>query len=270
MIETTGAPFELGHAQGRACAVEIARAAAELRSDYGPLSWWWVRSENHYSSARRMQCFTPQLHERLEGIAAGAGVGVRDLELLQSHSRAAGVGSLNGAVLEARFEIPDRMERSLVLRRSRPDACGFSSVELACATGAGCLAGINDQGIGAVVLEDRSLGAPSLCVLAQDFVFRAQALDAGLEHLKQRASYAEPSGVLLAVDASGRCVRVEFDSGRAEVSEFAPSTAAVAESTVRIDAAARSIEWWCDPRDGPARRCQSAVAIAEHDSGDPR
>ena len=172
MLETAGAPFEQGHAQGSACAGGIAQAAAHLRRQYGFGIWRLTLSEVHLGAGRLMRRHTPQLHERLEGIAAGAGVKVGALELFDAQARITGVGTAGKDSLEARLEIPDDLAPLLLLRHSCPDAGGFDSVELTCTAWAGCLAGINSAGLGAIVIEDRAHGAPSLRVLAQDLIFR--------------------------------------------------------------------------------------------------
>lgn len=242
MLEAAGAPYEQGHAQGRAYARGIANSARALRRQYGFGIWRVTLSEVHLGAGRRMLRHTPQLHERLEGIAAGARVDVRALELHGVQSRIAGVGSCDGATLEARLEIPAELEPLLFVRHSRPDAGGFASVELTCAPWAGCLAGINESGLGVVVLEDRALDAPSLRVLALDLIYRRNEPEPGIEHLRKRAAYAGASGLLHLVAPGGRALRVELLDGELEVSELAPS-GAVVESTVRLDPADRSLVW---------------------------
>ena len=242
MLEAAGAPFEQGHAQGHACAPGIAQSAKNLRRQYGFGIWRLTLSEVHLGAGRRMRRYMPQLHERLEGIAAGANVDVRALELLDVQSRVAGVGVAEAGALEARLEIPEELEPQLLLRHSRPDAGGFASLELTCAAFAGCLAGINERGLGAIVLEDRALDAPSLRALAQDLIYRRDELESGVEHLKQRALYSEATGALHVVDASGRALRLELLEGALEVSELATSER-ISDSTLRLDPAMRSIEW---------------------------
>jgi hypothetical protein len=243
MIETSGAPFAQGHAQGRALHAHIDQVARRLRRQYGFASWRLVLSEVHFGVGRRVQRFLPQQHERLEGIAAGARVHVRALELFDNLSRVDGVGSVQGCELEARLELSPELEALLTLRRSLPDACGFPSVELTCAPWVGCLAGVNDQGIGVAVVEDHDPAGPSIRVLAQDFVYRAQQLEAGIEHLRLRAGYAGISGVLLVVDGCGLARRLRLRRGELEIEELTPISAQVRESTLRIDAAARTLQW---------------------------
>jgi hypothetical protein len=250
MLEAAGAPFEQGHTQGSAYARGIAKTARALKRQYGFGIWRLTLSEVHLGAGRRMLRHTPQLHERLEGIAVGARVDVRALELFDAQSRIAGVGSTDGATLEARLEIPEALEPLLFVRHSRPDAGGFASVELTCAPWAGCLAGINENGFGAIVLEDRALDAPSLRVLAQDLIYRRDEPGAAVEHLRQRAAYTRVSGLLHLI-APGRALRAEIEEGEIEVSELAPAGGEISESTVRVDPARRALVW-DQPGAGPA------------------
>jgi len=252
MLETSGAPFELGHAQGRARASEIAALTASLRRQYGWTSWRVTLSEIRLGGGRCMQRFTPQMHERLEGIAAGAGVNVHALELFELSARVAGVGTATDEGIEARLDLPAELAALWLLRRSRPDAGGFPTVELTCAPWSGCLAGVNACGLGAVVLEDRALDVPSLRVLAQDVIWRAQDLAAGVEHLRLRASCTRPEGVMHMAMRGQGAVRVELGDGRISTRELPVSRAPIAQSTVRLDLANCSLEW--QGPDGEARQ----------------
>ena len=259
MLETAGAPFEQGHAQGSVCAGSIARATARLRRQYGFGIWQLTLSEVHLGAGRLMRRHTPQLHERLEGIAAGAGVKVSALELFDAQARIFGVGTAGKDSLEARLEIPDELAPLLLLRHSRPDAGGFDSVELTGTAWAGCLAGINSAGLGAIVIEDRAPDVPSLRVLAQDLIFRRDELASGLDHLRHCASYTSATGVLHLVAPGLDALRVELQEGRLEVSRLPAAGAPVAESTVRLDAAARSLEWSASAGGLQSVKCPAAA-----------
>ena len=243
MLEAAGAPFEQGHAQGSAFARGILQTARGLRRQYGFGIWRVTLSEVHLGAGRRMRRYTPQLHERLEGIAAGARVDVRALELFDAQVRIAGVGTADGSTLEARLEIPAELDPLLLLRHSRPDAGGFASVELTCAPWAGCLAGINERGLGAIVLEDRALDGPSLRVLAQDLIYRRGEADAAVEHLRKRGACSGASGRIHLIGPDGRALRLELQEGELELSELPADADGVVESTVRLDPATRSLLW---------------------------
>lgn len=241
MLEAAGAPFVQGHAQGRAFADGIAQTARGLRRQYGVATWYWTLSEVHLGSGRRMLRHTPQLHERLEGIAAGAEVDVRALELFDAQSRVAGVASSDGRALEARLEVPAELELLLFVRHSRPDAGGFASVELTCAPWTGCLAGVNENGLAALVVDDRAPGAPSVRVLAQDVIYRRDALEPALDHLRKRAAYSGATGRLCLQDGAGRAVEATLQDGALSVSELRRRTTPVAESTVTLESG--SLGW---------------------------
>jgi hypothetical protein len=258
VLEAVGAPFEQGHAQGSACARGIVRTARGLRRQYGFGIWRVTLSEVHLGAGRRMRRHTPQLHERLEGIAAGARVDVRALELFDAQVRIAGVGTADGSTLEARLEIPAELDPLLLLRHSHPDAGGFASVELTCAPWAGCLAGINENGLGAIVLEDRALDAPSLRVLVQDLIYRRDEPDAAVEHLRKRGACTGASGRIHLIGPDGRALRLELQEGELEVSELAADADGVVASTVRLDPAARSLLW--QQADGGTSRAALPIA----------
>jgi hypothetical protein len=241
-IEAAGAPFDQGAAQGLALAPQVRAALRELRARYGPLAWYGARRSSRWRSGRPLQRFLPQLYERLSGLAAGAGVGRSALELVESLERIAGVGSAKGATLEARLDLSEHLREQLALRVSRPDAVGFASVELVLASGAGCLAGVNERGLAVAVLAERGTTGPSLRSYAQDLLLRAESLDVAAAHLRMRASLAGGSGALLALDRAGAGLRLALDAGRLS-SEPLVHGGAPARSTVRLDCDACSIAW---------------------------
>jgi hypothetical protein len=105
--------------------------------------------------------------------------------------------------------------------------------------------------------KDPSSREPPLRVLAQDLLFRARALDPGVDHLRRRAAYAGGSGVLLLVDATGAALRAELSSGQLRVREASSRGALALEPTIRIDAAARTLVW----RDAPGTEPRGRVSI---------
>jgi hypothetical protein len=186
----------------------------------------------------------PQHHERLRGIALGAGTRVGALAIAGVATRVGGVGSVRGSELEARLEIPAELEPLLLLRRSRPDACGFASVELSCAHWPGSVAGVNDRGLAVVVLEDRNAAEPTLRTLAQELLLRGETLDSAVDHLCRRARYAGGTGTLLLADAKRHTVRLLLREGSVSDAGLLPEqTSSPEECTVRLDAAARTLSW---------------------------
>jgi hypothetical protein len=241
LIEARGAPVDQGVIQGRAQRGAILLLRRRLRRRYGFFSWREALYEAEHGPGRNVRWFLPQLHERLYGIAMGAGVPARVLDLAESFYRVPGVATAKSNEVEARLEIPEELQPLLVLRRSRPDAVGFASVEFTCAPWAGCLAGVNDPGIAVVVTEDRGLGDPSLRLLAQDVLLRTQDLDAAVDHLRLRASYSGGNGSLLIADAGGRAVSADLARGHFAAREVAYGGTPTAQSTLRIDTAARTL-----------------------------
>ncbi len=243
MFEASGAPFDQGVAQGSELVREVRDAAASLRSRYGGLAWREALWRARRRPGRTLQRFLPQQHERLRGIALGAEVSPRVLELFEELPQVRGVGRAKGTELEGHLDLAASVEAGLALRHSRPDAVGFPSVELVCAASAGCLAGVNDQGVAAIVIEERGFGAPPLRAYAQDLLLRAQNLAAGVDHLRLRARYGGGSGALLALDTSGAALRLELDRGALHALELPGTGSLAAEATVRIDVATRALVW---------------------------
>ncbi len=71
---------------------------------------------------------------------------------------------------------------------------------------------------------------------------RADHADGAADHLRLRARYAGGDGALLVVDAAGRALRLELDSGKLAVSELSRRGACGgSDVTVHVDAAQRSL-----------------------------
>jgi hypothetical protein len=151
------------------------------------------------------------------------------------------VGFHSGSRIQACLELPAELEPLLVLRESRPDAGGFPSIELTCATFAGCLAGVNSQGMAVICLEDRARDEPSLRFLAEELVFRASQLDAGIDHVRRRARYLGGTGLLLICDASGGARWLRLRDGDSWVEEAPAREQLALEPQLAIDSAERSL-----------------------------
>ena len=242
-IEAPGAPFDQGLAQGRALREPIRRLSRELRARYGPLAGWRARRRARARSGRPMQRFTPQMHERLRGIAEAAGVSIGVLELAEALLHVQGVASAKGTGLEGRLELPRELSGLLALRHSLPDAVGYPSAELVAAPFAGCLGGVNDQGLAVIVTEERGSAGPSMRTYAQDLLLRAPSPETGVDHLRLRAKLAGGNGALLALGPEERALRLELADGELQVSEVPHAGAPVAESTLVIDTGAHSLTW---------------------------
>ena len=241
VLETVGAPFDQGATQGRVFAGELRTHAAELAARAGRWLGLELRAAARSGPARAMLHHTLQQHERLQGIAAGSGVPLSELALAGALARVRGRASLCGALVEARLDVPAALGPLLLLRRSLPDQVSLRSVELSAAPFPGCLAGLNERGIGVVVIDDRDVRQLPLRALAQDLLMRATELDSALALLARRARYAGGSGALLIADASGRAFRVELRAGALRSRALAPRTHAIAESTLQLDLRALSL-----------------------------
>ena len=211
-----GAPVEQGQAQGARFAPAI---AAELARQRKALPWSARRAllrRVRASSARAVATQLPWQRERSEGIALAARVPLAELELAEALARVSGAAFADGTTLAAAFDVPPALRPLLFVRASRPDAGGFASCELALAHLAGCLCGVNAEGIAAIVTRDLGRDEPSLRFHAQELLFRARDLDAGVDHLRRRSAYAGGTGELVVADKAGRVLRLELSRGALE------------------------------------------------------
>ncbi|MEE9281763.1 MAG: hypothetical protein V3V67_16445 [Myxococcota bacterium] len=242
MIRAEGAPVDQGRAQGHGVRREIESGLRQLRGHYGAAAWIAARRRARRHCGRALVRQLPWQGERLEGIAAGAGVSLAALTLCEALYRVQGAGFQRGTQLEASFEVPAELEPLLALRASRPDAGGFPSVELTCAPFTGCLGGVNSEGIGVICLADRAPGGVSLRFLAQEMLFRARDLEAGIEHLRRRAAYLGGTGQLLLADSAGAARCVGFDAGSVR-QEPACTGDLAREPMLRIDTSLSTLVW---------------------------
>jgi len=234
-----GAPVEQGRAQGEAQRAEIRAEVAALRRSLGLLARRALARHVAATSARALATQLPWQRERIEGIARAARVGEELLLVGEALTRVDAAGFAANGVLAARFEPPE-VAAKLVVRHSAPDAGGFASVELVLAPLAGCLAGVNAEGLAVLVLRDGAREELSLRFLAQELLFRARDLAAGIDHLRRRASYAGGTGELLVADAHGTAHRLRFARGALELAE--PALPAHAHAPhVELDPAGRRL-----------------------------
>jgi len=240
-LQTAGAPVDQGRAQGEALKRDVRAVLARIRASHTCGSWQLARRRARLGPARTLARFYPWQAERIEGIARGAGVSEAGLQVAE-RVRIRGRASFDGRALHLHADVPPDLERHLSLRASVPDAGGFASIELTCAHWAGCLGGINSEGIAVVCADDRARSEPSLRFLAQELLFRARDLAAGVEHLRRRARYAGGTGTLWIASSSGEARQLEFDAGELLERE-APASRAPLMATLAIDAASRAARW---------------------------
>jgi len=238
-----GAPVEQGRAQGRVFAGEIARELARQRRALPWLARRALVGRVRETSARAITTQLPWQRERLEGIALAARVPLAGLELAEAFDRIQGAAFVHGTRLQAVFDLSPELAEMLVLRTSRPDAGGFPSVEIALTHLSGCLCGVNAEGIAALCIRDLSRDEPSLRFHAQEILFRARDLSAGIDHVRRRAAYAGGTGTLVVADGHGQARVLELQRGALVVRDTEPLAARAAEALVEIDTAARRLVW---------------------------
>lgn len=236
-LEVRGAPHDQGWAQGRAWRAAVRSAVLREREGYGLAGWIAALYRVRRGPGREFERFLPQQHERLEGLARGAGVSNAALELVGLTRRVRGNAAAEGGSLLVRFEAPP----DLLLRRSQPDAGGFASAELTAPAWAGCLGGVNSQGVCVACASDPALEVPSLRLLAQDALFRAARRDAAVEHVRRRGGYLRATGTLLVVDPASEPLLLELRDGDVRAR---PAPAPGDEvATLILDAPSRTLLW---------------------------
>lgn len=218
-LRADGAPVEQGRAQGAQLAEVIRAELARMRESLPWLARRALQKRVAALSARAVETQLPWQRERIEGLAHAARAPESLLLLGEALTRVQGAAFWDGARLQVAFDLPAELESLVILRRSAPDAGGFASAELTLAPLAGCLCGVNSEGIAVAAVRDLSRDEPSLRFHAQELLFRARDLDAGVDHLWRRSAYAGGSGTLVAADARGVARVLELREGKLEVSD---------------------------------------------------
>lgn len=234
MIETQGAPYDQGWEQGAALGEAVRAQLASLRAAAGWISWRRQLRSAHRGPAELVRRFLPQHHERLCGVADAARVPLAALELLAGSQRVGVSGGVRAGRLEARIDSNDIRNRLLV-RRSVPDAGGFASVELTSASWAGCLAGVNAEGLAVVCERDEASGAPTCRLLAQELLLRTRGLASARDHACRRGRYLSGVWSLLVLDRSGQAIRLDCDDAGIHCSELEPREAALEGVSLTLD-----------------------------------
>ena len=242
-VRADGAPVEQGRAQGAALAAAI-RGEIARRSH---ASTWLARRaiarRVAATSGRALATQLPWQRERIEGLAQSARVSERALVVGEAETRVQAAAFRDGARIAVVLALGPEQVPLVALRQSAPDAGGFASAELTLAPLVGCLCGVNAEGIAAVVLRDLSRDELSLRFFAQELLFRARDLGAGLDHLRRRAAYAGGTGALLAADAQGAVALCRFEHGRLEIDDRVALPSGARAPTVVLDPAARALHF---------------------------
>jgi len=239
-LEARGAPVDQGRAQGEALGAELRAGLAHLRASHTPLSWLLAKRRTRLGPARALARFLPWQMERSEGLARAARVSPAALAQAECAWRVRGVAAYDGTRLYLCAGLPAELAPGLFLRASVPDAGGFASIELTCAPWVGCLGGINSEGIAVLCADDRAQREPSLRFLAQELLFRARDLAAGIEHLRRRAHYAGGTGTLLVAGPDGVARWLELGTGDLRERAAQPVAPPI-DYTLAIDWAARGL-----------------------------
>ena len=253
-LAAEGAPVEQGTAQGRVFAGAIARELARQRKALPWLARRALLQRVRETSARAVASQLPWQRERLEGIALAARVPLSGLELAEALDRVQGAAFVDGTHLQASFDLrhPRRPSFSSCARAD-PTRAAFRAWRSALAHLSGCLCGVNAEGIAAICVRDLGRDEPSLRFHAQEIVFRARDLTAGIDHLRRRASYAGGSGTLVVADASGEARVLDFERGVLRVSDCERLAKRAAEPMVEIDTDSRRLRWTSgEPREAHA------------------
>ena len=243
VVRAEGAPVEQGRAQGTALAPAIRAELARRRTASGWLARRAIARRVAATSVRALATQLPWQRERIEGLAQAARVPERALVVAEAEIRIQAAAFADGPRLSFVFALEPAQAPLLALRRSAPDAGGFASAELTLAPLAGCLCGVNAEGLAAAVLRDVSRDELSLRFHAQELLFRARDLVAGIDHLRRRAAYAGGSGTILAVQAGGAPALLHFARGALELEEPARLPAAGAALAIELDPAARALRF---------------------------
>ncbi|HXX47932.1 MAG TPA: hypothetical protein VEN47_06875 [Myxococcota bacterium] len=243
IVRAEGAPVEQGRAQGAALAPAIRAALARQRVAWGWLARRAVERRVAATSGRALATHLPWQRERIEGLAQAARVAERALVVAEAETRVQAAAFRSDGRIQLALELDPALEPALALRQSAPDAGGFASAELTLAPLAGCLCGVNAEGLAAAVLRDLSRDELSLRFHAQELLFRARELGAGIDHLRRRAGYAGGSGTLLAAGVGGQLALLHFARGALEVEVPARLPPAAAAASVELDPAARALRW---------------------------
>jgi hypothetical protein len=234
-IDCEGAPRDLGVAQGRACRAavrdHVARSGAALRRRrYPVLTPWSSGSVVGRGAGREIVRHYPHLAERMAGLALGADLPFESLvgSLLAPASTSSAAlcapalalaceESAAGGVLAVRTLVQTEAPGAAwVLRRSRPEV-GFASVEITLPWLASAVAGVNAEGVAAVLAHtaaSSSGGVPPL-LLVQECLQRFASIDGCLDWCLKRS--AEGNATIFLAHPSGGVAAVEFDGSERRV-----------------------------------------------------
>ncbi len=236
LLETKGAPRDLGLAQGVAYRTEIQKNIASYRralhADRSVLRTILGLSSKASAVARDLSRFFPHHAERYEGLARGAGVLPSDLmevlavelggatgaapSTLGLHLGVIDQGSAPQPLLLKTVETGARVQRKLVARKTSPDN-GYVSIELVFPEVAFSIAGVNECGLAMVASapsETRAfldlISAPA-SLLGQDCLLRFDTAEKAIDWCMTRPAggfvdllFADAAGTLMGIEIRGK------------------------------------------------------------------
>jgi len=219
VLECSGDPRAMGTAQGRACRVALRRSLPEGRRRF-PLSLRRLASGPVLGTRAGLGVIRHYTHlsERMHGLARGAGLSFDSVMACALDAEGAVRGEerprLSAVEAVARAGARPFLARSLdpgapwLVRRSRP-AVGHASAELTLPWLAHGIAGVNEHGLAALLLDPGpgSTPEPPGALLVQECLQRFGDLLGGLDWCSKRP--CAPGAGLLLADADGQLAYVE-------------------------------------------------------------
>lgn len=287
-VECAGAPRDLGRAQGEAFkhAVRdhVARSGAALRRRRSPVLTAWSSGPVLGAGAgREIIRHYPHLSERMAGLALGADLPLDSLMASLVQPAPSSSAFLNapavalaseelgeGGVFAARsLGTPSTPCARWVLRRSRPEV-GFASVELTLPWLVSAVAGVNSEGVTAVMARSDvggGRGAPPI-LLVQECLQRFASIDGCLDWCLKREAFGR--ALLFVADVEGGVAAVEFEGSERRV--IRPSDGCLIEGVSSAAAAElrKARERHPDPPFDAGSLDWVALAASDGAEGEPR
>ncbi len=246
-----GTPYEMGLAQGKALRDKIRTAMPVLlelqafrlqKPGWMPLRVYrWLaerKAERYFEQALRWDA--EWIKQQLAGIAEGAGVPRRGLELLNvmeavlsdlRHSTFLPAAAACSAVAVTRsasksgepivahnFDYLRPVQPLYTVRESRPDG-KLRSLEFTVAPLCGAVDGINEAGLcitnNYAYVTDAGRPAPTISMLVSDTLAHCTTVDEAVDHIDRMARTG--GGILMLADAEDRIASLELSSTRSAV-----------------------------------------------------
>ncbi len=247
---------EMGEAQGEALKSKIigSHRALRLLEAFRLEQPWWLPYPLYRKLIEKkiadvllpaLRQLQPAMLARLEGIAAGAGLPLRSLcllnamEALLSMVRGRTVPALPGACsavavrrslsrdgqpfVTRNFDYVPQVQPFFTMRESRPRN-GFRSLEFAVASQAGAIDGLNEHGLcitmNYAVMTDEGRAAPLITMHIADALATCRTAEEAARRIEKQPRWG--SGMLMIADASAELLCLELSNTRSAVRRPAP------------------------------------------------